>query len=201
VIQVAFGVAEWKAIAPFGVVAAAGMLVLLYEVFASPRPSSARVMGLAQLGLLAGFATDVWLWGSNQSAFGGTLLYRGELDPRDRELLILRTAANCSADYEWGQHAVIGVDAGLTAEQVRRCADPIEVGEWGDDDAALLRAADELHHDSRIGDTTWSALATRYSEAQLLELCMVVGQYHLVAMTLNSLGVEPETDDFPELPA
>ena len=30
---------------------------------------------------------------------------------------------------------------------------------------------------------------------------MVVGQYHLVAMTLNSLGVEPESDDFPVLPA
>ena len=30
---------------------------------------------------------------------------------------------------------------------------------------------------------------------------MVVGQYHLVAFTLNSLGVEPESDDFPELPA
>ena len=133
------------------------------------------------------------------SAFGGTLLYRGELDPRDRELLILRTAANCGADYEWGQHAVIGVDAGLTAEEVRRCADPIEVGDWGDDDAALLRAADELHRDARIGDTTWSALATRYSDAQLLELCMVVGQYHLVAFTLNSAGVqrEPGIDGLP----
>ena len=30
---------------------------------------------------------------------------------------------------------------------------------------------------------------------------MVVGQYHLVAFTLNSVGVEPESDDFPELPA
>ena len=30
---------------------------------------------------------------------------------------------------------------------------------------------------------------------------MTVGQYHLVAFTLNSLGVEPESDDLPELPA
>ena len=41
----------------------------------------------------------------------------------------------------------------------------------------------------------------QWDEQQLIELCMVVGQYHLVAMTLNSLGVEPETDDFPSLPA
>ena len=65
---------------------------------------------------------------------------------------------------------------------------------------SLLRAADELHADSRIGDATWAELAGRYDEQQLIEVCMVVGQYHLVAFTLNTLGVEPETDDFPALP-
>ena len=68
---------------------------------------------------------------------------------------------------------------------------------WSDADALLLRATDELHADSRIGDATWAALAEQWDDQQLIELCMVVGQYHLVAMTLNSLGVEPETDDFP----
>jgi alkylhydroperoxidase family enzyme len=126
------------------------------------------------------------------SAFGGTLLYRGELAPRDRELLILRTAWNCAADYEWGQHVVIGTAAGLTAAEVDRVAGPLDNAGWGDDDAGLLRAADELHRDARIGDTTWASLAGRFSEAQLLELCMVVGQYHLVAFTVNSAGVQRE---------
>jgi alkylhydroperoxidase family enzyme len=72
---------------------------------------------------------------------------------------------------------------------------------WSDDEVALLRATDELHADSRISDATWTALAARWDAQQLIEVCMVVGQYHLVAMTLNSLGVEPETDEFPELPA
>ena len=31
-----------------------------------------------------------------------------------------------------------------------------------------------------------------YGESQLIEICMVIGQYHLVAFTLNSLGVERE---------
>jgi alkylhydroperoxidase family enzyme len=50
-----------------------------------------------------------------------------------------------------------------------------------------------------VGDATWAALADRYSDAQLLELCMVVGQYHLVAFTLNSAGVqrEPGVGGFP----
>jgi 4-carboxymuconolactone decarboxylase len=57
-------------------------------------------------------------------------------------------------------------------------------------DATLLRAADELHVTSTVSDATWSALATRFTTEQLIELLMLVGHYHLVAMTLNALGVE-----------
>ncbi len=124
------------------------------------------------------------------SRFGGWLLARGRLSPRDREIAILRTGFRCDAEYEWGQHVSIGLDAGLTQEEIDRVVlDPATAG-WSDDDAVLLRAVDELHDDFRIGDATWAALAKRYDEQQLIELCMVVGQYHLVAMTLNSLGVE-----------
>src|SRR3546814_11705462 len=82
-----------------------------------------------------------------------------------------------------------------------RCLVPAcpEAEGWSREDASLLRAADELHADSRIGDATWAALAERYDEAQLIELCMVVGQYHLVAFTLNSLGVQAEPG-LPEMP-
>ena len=128
------------------------------------------------------------------SAFGGVLLYGGELPPRERELLILRTARNCDAAYEWGQHVRIGLATGLTRDEIAAVA--TEAGgddaAWAPGDAALLRAADELHADARIGDETWADLAATWSEAQLIELCMVVGQYHLVAFTLNSLGVQRE---------
>ena len=63
---------------------------------------------------------------------------------------------------------------------------------WDPFDATLLRAADELHDDSCITDDTWEVLADRYDERQLIEVLMVVGHYHLVAFTLNSLGVQRE---------
>jgi alkylhydroperoxidase family enzyme len=135
------------------------------------------------------------------SAFGGVLLYGGVLPARERELLILRAGYLCRAHYEWGQHVAIGRAAGLSDDDIARVAAGPDAEGWSPDDAALLRAADELHRDSRIGDATWTALAERWDEPQLIEVCMVVGQYHLVAFTLNSLGVEPESADFPELPA
>ena len=133
------------------------------------------------------------------SAFGGTLLYTGTLSPRERELLILRTALHCGAHYEWGQHVAIALAAGVSQAEVDRVAAGPEADGGSADDAALLRAADELHADARISDATWAVLVERLDPAQLIELCMVVGQYHLVAFTLNSLGVEGE-GDLPEMP-
>jgi 4-carboxymuconolactone decarboxylase len=134
------------------------------------------------------------------SAFGGTLLRRGELSDRHRELLVLRTAWHCRADYEWGQHVGIARAAGLSDEEIANVPGGPDAGRWDRLEAALLRAADELHRDAYIAQDTWSVLAEHLDERQLIEVCMVVGQYHLVAFTLNSLGVEPEADaaPFPE---
>ncbi|MEA2452319.1 MAG: 4-carboxymuconolactone decarboxylase [Actinomycetota bacterium] len=126
------------------------------------------------------------------SAFGGTLLFGGVLPARDRELLILRTAWLCKAEYEWGQHVLIGRASGITEEEIERIPDEAISDKWGSLEHALLRAADELHERSVISDETWEVLAEGYDYQQLIEVCMVVGQYHMVAFTLNSLGVELE---------
>ena len=57
---------------------------------------------------------------------------------------------------------------------------------------ALLRAADELHADGVVGDEVWAQLATHLREHELIELCMLVGHYEMLAMTLNSLRVQPD---------
>jgi len=130
--------------------------------------------------------------------FGNALL-TGELPARDRELLILRTAWNCHAAYEWGHHATIGRAAGLSDEEIARVPHGAAAAGWNPFDAALLRAADELHSDAVLSEATWSALAAQYPERQLVEVPMVVGQYHMVAFLVNSLGVEPDPGS-PPLP-
>ena len=121
---------------------------------------------------------------------GGKLL-NGKIPARDRELLILRTGWNCRAEYEWAQHVLIGRAVGLSDDEIGRVPAGPDEG-WEQFDATLLRAADELHRDWTISDATWSALAERYDTQQLIELPMLVGHYHMVAMTLNALGVQPD---------
>ncbi len=58
---------------------------------------------------------------------------------------------------------------------------------------AILRAVDELHGDSMISDATWSALAKRLDERQLIELPIIVGQYQTVAYYQNSLRLRLHT--------
>jgi 4-carboxymuconolactone decarboxylase len=122
--------------------------------------------------------------------FGGFLLGRGVLGARERELLILRTGFNCSSDYEWGQHARIAESLGIAREEIVRVAEGPDAAGWSRDDATLLRAADELHQQSRIADDTWAALAESHDDRALLEIAMLVGHYHMVAFALNSAGVE-----------
>lgn len=124
--------------------------------------------------------------------FGLQLLGKGRLEARDRELLILRTASNCAAPYEWGHHARIGARAGITEPELRQIAEGPDAPGWSERDAALLRAADELHSDSRLSDATWATLAERFDTEDLVELTMLVGHYTMVAYALNSLGVRLE---------
>lgn len=121
---------------------------------------------------------------------GGFLLGDGVIDVRERELVILRTGYNCHSAYEWGQHARLSLQLDIAREEIDRVAEGPDAEGWSEADAALMRACDELHAVARISDATWATLARTYDEKGLIELCSLVGQYHLVAFFLNSAGVE-----------
>jgi 4-carboxymuconolactone decarboxylase len=123
--------------------------------------------------------------------FGGKLL-GGRLPPRDREILVLRTGWRCRSEYEWGQHVLIGRAAGLGDDDLDRIRQGPDAAGWDPFESALVRAVDELHDDACVSDATWAVLAERYDERQLIEVPMLVGHYHLVSYTLNSLGVQRE---------
>lgn len=124
--------------------------------------------------------------------FGTQILLRSSLSARERELAILRTAWNCQAVYEWGHHVEIGQEAGITDDEVRRVTAGPDDPAWTDRERLVLRAADELHDDQCLTDATWAELTAIYDEHQLLDLIFLIGEYHLVSMALNSLGVPPE---------
>jgi alkylhydroperoxidase family enzyme len=122
--------------------------------------------------------------------FANHVLVKSTLAGRDRELAILRTGWRCHAPYEWGQHVTIGRREGISEEEVERIAAGPDAPGWSRHDAAILRAADELHDTSTISDATWATLGEIYDQQQCMDLVFAIGQYHLVSFALNAFGVE-----------
>jgi alkylhydroperoxidase family enzyme len=131
--------------------------------------------------------------------FGSHVLAKSTLAPRERELVILRVGWLCRSEYEWGQHVLIGRQAGLTDAEIARIAEGPGAPGWSPLERALLRATDELHADFFIQDPTWKALSEHLSVEQRIDLVFAVGQYTLVSMALNTFGVQldPGIEGFP----
>ncbi|BBX15598.1 carboxymuconolactone decarboxylase [Mycolicibacterium duvalii] len=121
--------------------------------------------------------------------FNFHLLYGSTLPERLRELAVLRVARLTNCEYEWRHHVAIGRAAGLTDDVIAG----IERGEADDElDRAVLAAVAELHHDSVVSDSTWTALSAHLDERQLMDLVFTIGCYGSLAMAINTFGVEPD---------
>ena len=119
----------------------------------------------------------------------GTALFRGQLQPRERELTILRVAWLCRAPYEWGEHVAIAKRWGVLEDEIERVTRGSSDPGWTDHQAAILRGAEELIADHSLSDETYVNLARSWSESQLIEYLVVVGQYVATAFLQNSLRV------------
>ena len=131
--------------------------------------------------------------------FGNHVLNKSSLPARERELAILRVGWRCGSEYEFGQHTVIGAQAGLTDVEITNVTLPVADGGWSGRDAALLRAVDELVDDHVVAEPTWAELTATWSTQQVMDLVFAVGQYVLTCMALRSFGVQRE-DGVPGFP-
>jgi AhpD family alkylhydroperoxidase len=121
--------------------------------------------------------------------FAGGLMPGGKLPRADTELVILRVSHNTDCSYEWSHHERLGRKAGLSAEEVERVRSGPDAPGWTSHQQALLRGCDEMHADGRIGEETWTRLAAELDDRLLIELCLLIGHYEMLAMTLNTLRV------------
>lgn len=129
------------------------------------------------------------------STFGQHVLGQSTLPAREREIAILRVGHLRDAGYEWAQHVRIALGCGLSEDEVRRIRVGPDASEWTDAERVLLQATDELVGDAFVCDTTWQGLTENFDTRQALDLIFTVGQYDLVSMALNTLGVQIEQEN------
>ena len=123
-------------------------------------------------------------------SYNNVLLRAPALEPRWRELMVLRVASRTRSIYEWAQHVRMADRCGITAAEIEAVADrETGAGAWSAIEADLLAATDQLLDAYRVDDATWARLANRLDVRQLLELTFVVGTYACLAMVFNTVGV------------
>lgn len=130
----------------------------------------------------------------------GTYLQRDSLlDPETRELLIMRTAWNIRAGYEWAHHVEYAKSAGLSDVQIAAITTGPDAPAWSPKQRAVLTAADELRREAFISDATWTELAKFYGIKQRIEIVYTVGGYTMTGLAINSFGVQVEPG-YPAIP-
>ena len=123
--------------------------------------------------------------------FGGALL-AGRLPGRLRELVILRTAYRFDGRYEWAHHIDLGAAQGITPAETAALGGDLGAIAWEPFEAAALAAVDETATEGAVTDATWSVLAARLNEGELVELLMLMAHYMMLSTVLRSLRVPLE---------
>lgn len=123
-----------------------------------------------------------------------SLLDKGPLPLRDREIVINRVCARTHCEYEWGVHVTLFADAAnLTREQVdATVAVAADSACWSPREQALITAVDALHEQATWSDREFMALQTHFDSDQIMEILLLSGFYRTVAYIANGLALPLE---------
>jgi alkylhydroperoxidase family enzyme len=132
---------------------------------------------------------------------GGSLLDRGPLSLREREIVIDRTCALNACEYEWGVHVTAFAQAAhLTDEEVRATVHGgADAPCWSEAEKAMLAAVEALHRRATLSEAEFAALKAHYDDAKILEIIQLCGFYRTVSYLANGLALplEPNAVRFP----
>ena len=130
-----------------------------------------------------------------------TLLFTGNsLDPRLRELIIMRLGWATHSVYEWTQHWRVARDMGISEEDLLAVRDWKNSSILSDADRAVLQATDDCLESGFIQDATWDACFEHLkTEAERVELVVAIGNWTMFSQLLKSLSIplEEGVEDWP----
>ena len=122
-----------------------------------------------------------------------SLLVRGKLDARLRELVIMRIGWATGSVYEWTQHWRIALGLGVTEDDLLALRDWQAHSHWSDTDRAILSATDETLEHGAVSPETWAACeAALPSTEERLELLAAIGAWRMISQILRTLDVPLE---------
>ena len=126
------------------------------------------------------------------AAVGQYLRYNSALPRRLSEFVILLTARRCNQSHEWGAHYPVALDAGVEAATLTAIAEGNRPDGMTDEETVLFDFCDELLRTRSVSDAAYARTVALFGERGLVDTIGLVGYYTLLAMVLNTAGVQPE---------
>ena len=117
------------------------------------------------------------------------------IDPRHRQMIILRVAKGLDAPYEWQVNAVMAKNAGLSDEEIAAVASDGPVTGIDKDYILLCQATDELTRSKTLTDETLTELLSRYGEILTRKYILSIAFFNMIGLWLNGNRVPLETTD------
>ncbi len=127
------------------------------------------------------------------SVFANHFLFKSSLPTTARELLILRVAWLTDCEYEWSQHVKMSADeCGFGPGHFAAIQAGAKAARWTAAEQALLELVDEIVAGPRVSDRVWFHVMDTWSEPQAIDAVALIGNYVMLAMALNAIGVPPD---------
>jgi alkylhydroperoxidase family enzyme len=117
------------------------------------------------------------------------------IDPRTREMIILRAAKVLNAPYEAQANVVMAKNAGLSATEIDAAATDGPVSGINPEYVLVCKATDELSKSGTLRDETLSELIDKYGETVSRKIVLMIGWFNMLSLFLNGCRVPLETTD------
>jgi len=117
-----------------------------------------------------------------------------KLDPRFRELAILRTAIAGDCRFEYSQHLKVARTVGISDGKLNTLKSWTTSEQFDQSERAVMAAADELIGRNLVEDATFDALKRHFTDEQIVELFAVIATYRMHGLLVRALHLEFDND-------
>jgi alkylhydroperoxidase family enzyme len=117
------------------------------------------------------------------------------IDPKLREMIILRTATVLNAPYEWQANTQMARNTGLSASEINAAGSIGPVAGINPEYVLICKATDELTTAGTLRDETLRKLLDKYGEMISRKLVLMIAWFNLLSRFLNGCRVPLETTD------
>jgi len=117
------------------------------------------------------------------------------IDPKTREMIILRAAKVLNCPYEWQANVKFAANAGLSPDEIQAATSDGPVTGINPEYVLICQTTDELCNDATLRDDTLRQLLSRYGDVISRKLVLMIAWFNLLSRFLNGCRVPLETTE------